>query len=153
MASYWPAIAANPSARRSDLEFANWMNNVSKIVFSKTLKKADWNNSRVVKEKISEEMARVKKQPGKDMIMWGGVSIVNTFIKLGLIDEYQLWVAPVVLGEGKSLFNRVPNKRNLTLVKTKTFSNGVVILHYQQAQLKVKKEGMSQVDTVLREIR
>jgi dihydrofolate reductase len=134
MADYWPTIAANPSARRKDLEFAEWMNSLPKIVFSKTLKEVGWNNSRLVKEKIPEEIAKVKQQPGKDMIMWGGVSIVNTFIKLGLIDEYQIWVAPVVLGNGKSPFKSIPKRRSLTLVKTKTFSNGVVILYYKQSK-------------------
>jgi dihydrofolate reductase len=134
MANHWPAIAANPSARRKDLEFADWMNNLPKIVFSKTLQEVRWNNSRLVKDRIPEEIAKVKQQPGKDLIMWGGVSIANTFVKLGLIDEYQIWVAPVVLGNGKSLFKSISNRRNLILVKTKTFSNGVVILYYKQSR-------------------
>lgn len=130
MAIHWPSVAANPTARRKDIEFADWMNSIPKIVFSKTLKKAEWSNTRIVHEKISEEIAKIKRKPGKDMIMWGGVGIVNTFIKLGLIDEYQIWIAPVVLGNGKSLFNNIHDRRNMKLVKTKSFSNGVVILYY-----------------------
>jgi len=131
MAQYWPAVATNPSARRKDIEFADWMNRLPKIVFSKTLKEVRWNNSRLVKDGIAEEIAKVKQQPGKDMILWGGVGIVHTFIKLGLIDEYQIWVAPVVLGKGKALFKKITEQHKFKLVKTKAFSNGVVILYYK----------------------
>lgn len=129
MASHWPKVAMNPSARRKDIEFACMMNTLPKIVFSKTLKETEWSNSRVVNNNISEEIFRLKRQPGNDMIMWGGVNIVQTFIQRRLIDEYNIWVAPVILGVGKPLFKDV-KKLDLRLTQSVTFSNGVVLFTY-----------------------
>jgi len=129
MAAHWPKVVHNPDARRKDIEFAWLMNTLPKVVFSKTLKKAEWNNSRVVHNNISEEIFRLKRQPGNDMIMWGGVNIVQTFIQRRLIDEYNIWVAPVILGVGKPLFKDV-QKLDLILTQSVTFSNGVVLFTY-----------------------
>lgn len=131
MAKHWPAVETDIYARTKDIEFAKWMNTMPKVVFSKTLEKAEWNNSRIVKDNIAEEISKLKRQPGKDMIMWGGVGIVSAFLKLGLIDEYQIWVAPVVLGTGIPLFKNVRKSFNLELLNTKQFSNGVNILRYR----------------------
>jgi dihydrofolate reductase len=86
MAHYWPAAATNPSTSKSDLEIAHKMNNLPKIVFSKTLQEVRWNNSRLVKENIAEEISKMKQQPGKDMVIFGSGSIVSTLMQLGLID-------------------------------------------------------------------
>ena len=131
MAKHWTAVAADPSARKQDIEFANWMNELPKVVFSKTLSTSEWNNSRIIKDNIAREISEMKLQPGKDMIMWGGVSIISTFIQLGLIDEYQIWVAPVVLGRGLPLFNNIKKSIDLKLLRTLQFSNSVILLSYK----------------------
>jgi len=135
MADYWPS----PSATRDDPIIADRMNNLPKIVFSKTLQKAEWNNSRLVKENIAEEISRMKQQPGKDIVIFGSGSIVSTFMQLGLIDEYRIIVNPVVLGNGKRLFKGIDDKHNLKLLKTKVLSSGVVILYYQPVGKEEKK--------------
>lgn len=98
MADYWPAAATNPSISKSELEIADKMNNLPKIVFSKTLQEVKWNNSRLVKENSAEEISKMKQQSGKDMAIFGSGSIVSTFMQHGLIDEYRIIVNPVVLG-------------------------------------------------------
>jgi dihydrofolate reductase len=134
MADYWPAAATNPSTSKGDLEIADKMNNLPKIVFSKTLQEVQWNNSRLVKENIAEEISKIKQQPGKDMVIFGSGSIVSTFMQLGLIDEYRIIVNPIVLGSGEPLFKGINDKQNLKLLKTRVFSSGIVILFYEPAQ-------------------
>ena len=131
MADYWPAAATNPSTPKSDLEIADKMNNLPKIVFSKTLQEVKWNNSRLVKENIAEEISKMKQQPGKDMVIFGSGTIVSTFMQHGLIDEYRIIVNRIVLGNGKPLFKGINDKQNLKLLKTRVFGSGVVILYYQ----------------------
>jgi dihydrofolate reductase len=131
MADYWPAAATNPSTSKSDLEIADKMNNLPKIVFSKTLQKVEWKNTRLVKENIAEEISKMKQESGKDMVIFGSGSIVTTLMQLGLIDEYRIIVNPVVLGSGKPLFKGINDKQNLKLLKTKVLGSGIVILYYQ----------------------
>jgi dihydrofolate reductase len=107
------------------------MNNLPKIVFSKTLQEVRWNNSRLIKENIAEEISKMKQQPGKDLVIFGSGSIVSTLMQLGLIDEYRIIVNPVVLGNGKPLFKGIKDKQNLKLLKTRVFGSGVVIHYYQ----------------------
>jgi dihydrofolate reductase len=135
MADYWPAAATNPSTSKSDLEIADKMNNLPKIVFSKTLQEVKWNNSRLVKENLAEEISKMKQQPGKDMVIFGIGSIVSSFMQHGLIDEYRIIVNPVVLGNGKPLFKEINDKQNLKLLKTRAFSSGVVILYYEPVKI------------------
>lgn len=122
MADYWPSATESIAPK---------MNNLPKIVFSKTLEKGEWKNSRLVKENITEEVSNLKKQSGKDLVIFGSASIASSFIKLGLIDEYRIIVNPVVLGSGKPLFKDIKEKINMKLLKTQTFSCGNVILYYQ----------------------
>jgi dihydrofolate reductase len=129
MASYWPA----PSAIENDPVVAGLMNRLPKTVFSKTLAKADWNNTRVVKgaERVAEEIAKLKQQPGKDLLLFGSADLASTLTQLGLIDEYRIMVNPVVLGRGTPLFKAVKDKLRLKLVNARTFGNGNVLLSYQ----------------------
>jgi dihydrofolate reductase len=131
MQEYWTTVPANPSSSQHEIDHAHWIENTSKIVFSKTLEKVEWKNSRLVKENIAEEISKLKQQPGKDMIILGSPSLAQTFMQLGLIDEYRLNVNPVVLGSGKPLFKDIKDKINLKLVKSKTLKTGVVSLVYQ----------------------
>lgn len=126
-ADYWPT----PSAYKENPIIAPMMNELPKIVFSSTLNRAEWNNSMVVKENIAEEISKLKKQPGKDMVIFGSGTIVSAFAKLGLIDLYRLIVNPVVLGSGKPLFKGLDNKLKLKLLNAKALGSGNVILEYE----------------------
>lgn len=127
MASYWPTA----TAAANDQMIIDAMNNLPKIVFSKTLKKVDWKNSRLVKDDIEGEVAKLKQQPGKDMVIYGSGSIVSTLAQAGLIDEYRIFVNPVVLGNGKPLFKDIQSRLTLKHINTKTFGNGLVLLCYR----------------------
>lgn len=134
MAGFWPT----PAAASQHPIFTNFMNDSPKVVFSRTLKKADWKNTIVVKEINKEEILKMKQQPGKNMIIFGSGSIVNQLADLGLIDEYQLMVNPVILGKGKPLFNDVKDRINLKLLKARTFKSGGAALHYELEKDKAK---------------
>ena len=130
-AGAWPNVPENPSVSEGEKEYARKLNAMRKIVFSRTLEKVEWNNSSLAKEVIPEAIENMKQEPGKDMVIYGSASIVQAFTNLGLIDEYQLLVHPVVLGSGKPLFKNIKDKVNLKLVETKSFNSGVVGLYYQ----------------------
>jgi dihydrofolate reductase len=127
---YWETADKNPSLSAYELEFARIWQNMSKIVFSKTLDQVQ-GNTRLVRGNIAEEVAKLKAQPGKNMAI-GGANIASAFIQLGLIDEYWLYIHPVVLGSGTPLFPTLGNPINLRLVETRTFDSGVVYLRYQR---------------------
>jgi dihydrofolate reductase len=129
--AYWETADTNPSSPEYELEFARIWKNMSKIVFSKTLEQVQ-GNARLVREDIAAEIATLKAQPGKDMDL-GGPTIASTFMQLGLIDEYRLYVQPVVLGSGTTMFPALDNAINLRLVETRAFASGVVYLRYQGA--------------------
>ena len=127
MASYWPT----PAAQADDPMVAEKMNTMPKIVFSRTLDKVEWNNTRLVKGDAVKEISQLKQEPGKDLLIFGSADLASTLTNLGLIDEYRIMVNPVVLGKGKPLFKDVKEKLNLRLLKTKTFGNGNVLLYYE----------------------
>ena len=130
-AGAWPYVPDKPGADPGEVAYAHKVNAMRKIVFSKTLESVEWNNSRLVKEVIPEEIENLKQEPGRDMVIYGSASLVRTLTNLGLIDEYQLLVHPVVLGGGKPLFQDIKDTVKLKLVNTKTHPSGVVILSYQ----------------------
>ena len=101
------------------------------VVFSKTLSRVEWNNSTLVKEVIPEDIENMKHEPGRDMVIYGSASLVRTLTNLGLIDEYQILVHPVILGSGKPLFQDIKDQVKLKLVQTMTHPSGVVLLSYQ----------------------
>jgi dihydrofolate reductase len=131
MESYWPTVLTNPSSTKHDLDHARWIENIPKIVFSKSLAKVEWNNTRLIKDNIAAEISKLKQQPGKDLVIFGSPGLARTFIQLDLIDEYRLTVNPVVLGSGMPLFNDLKDRVELKLLNTKTFGSGVVALHYK----------------------
>jgi len=130
MASYWPT----PAAQADDPIVAEKMNTMPKIVFSRTLNTVEWNNTRLVKGDAAEEISKIKQQPGRDLLIFGSADLASTLTNLGLIDEYRIMVNPVVLGKGNPLFKDIEEKLNLSLLKTKTFGNGNVLLYYQPAK-------------------
>ena len=127
MASYWPT----PMAMENDPTVAEGMNNADKIVFSRTLKNAGWNNTRILKENIFAEIKKLKAMPAKDMVILGSGSIATQFAEQGLIDEYQIMIDPVVIEEGTPIFKNIKHKPDLKLTDTKTFKSGVVLLSYE----------------------
>ena len=106
------------------------MNSLPKIVFSRTLDTAEWNNSKLVKENVAEEVSQLKQQPGKDNAIFGSSDLAVTLAEHGLIDEYRLIVNPVVLGEGKTLLKGMKDKLQLKLIRTRIFNSGNVLLCY-----------------------
>jgi dihydrofolate reductase len=124
MADYWPTVTTE------DPIITDYMNNSLKIVFSRTLEKADWNNTRLLREINAEQILDMKEQPGKDIVIYGSGSLVSTLAQSGLIDDYRIFVNPVVLGRGKHLFAGLKERLKLNLLRTKTFQCGVVLLHY-----------------------
>jgi dihydrofolate reductase len=133
MAQYWPAKCGDPGCRGEDFAFANMMNSYTKVVFSNTITSATWHNSKVIKGNIQKKVAKLKQQPGKDMIIYGSGKLVSTL--LHLVDEYQLWLHPVALGNGKPLFAALHNQLKMTLVKVKKFDSGVIVLYYRSGPL------------------
>ena len=127
MESYWP----NAMADAEDPRIINAMNNFSKVVFSKTLKTVDWKNSKIINGNLFEEVSRLKQQPGKDMVIYGSGSIVSTLTQKGLIDDYRIFVCPVLLGNGIPQFREINTRKSLKLLDTKSFKSGLVLLHYQ----------------------
>jgi dihydrofolate reductase len=130
MAKYWPSKLTDLLCPKEDIVFADMINSCRKVVFSKTLQDTTWHNSRLVKQSIKKEVTTLKQQPGKDMIIYGSGSIVAALTRLNLIDEYILWLHPVVLGKGKMLFKNGNATPYLKLKKTREFNTGVVILYY-----------------------
>lgn len=127
MASYWPT----EEAMKNDPVVAEVMNSASKIVFSRTLDRVEWDNTRLVKGNIEEEISKLKQQPGNDMVILGSGSIVSALEQRGLIDEYSFMVNPIILGQGRSIFQGIKDRLHLKLLKTRTFKSGNVLLQYQ----------------------
>jgi dihydrofolate reductase len=127
---YWPTVVKNPTGIKSMDEFAVTMDNITKIVFSRTLKNVEWKTARLAKKGLKEEVLELKQKTGKEILV-GSPSLITALIQLGLIDEFQLCVHPVVLGSGLPLFKNINDRINLKLLKTKTFGSGAVILYYE----------------------
>jgi dihydrofolate reductase len=127
MASYWPT----PMAMQNYPVVAEGMNNLSKVVFSKTMDKASWKNTRLVKNDLASEVRKMKDESGDGMAILGSGTIVAQLAEEGLIDEYQIAVIPVVLGAGRTMFGGIKRRLNLTLKKTRVFGNGNVVLWYE----------------------
>jgi dihydrofolate reductase len=124
MASYWPSAKG---------EIADSMNGLPKIVASRTLEKADWHNTRLVRDNVPEEIARLKAESGKDVFTFGSADLSASLIPHGLIDELRICVVPLVLGGGTPLFKASPERLKLRLVSTRPLTSGAVVLHYRPA--------------------
>jgi dihydrofolate reductase len=127
---YWETADENPSLAEHELEFARIWKDLPKVVFSKTLEKVE-GKARLVTDGVGEEVARLKERPGKDLAV-GGAGLASTCMKLGLIDEFRLFVSPVVLGGGTPYFPALDERTNLELVETRTFGSRVVYVRYRR---------------------
>ena len=127
MVSYWPT----PAALERDRAVAEGMNKLPKVVFSRTLDKVSWNNTRLVKGDLVTVVRTMKHEPGEGMVILGSGSLVSQLAQAGLIDEYQIVVKPVALGEGRTMFKGLKETLTLKLTKTRAFTNGNVLLSYE----------------------
>ncbi len=125
MAAYWP------SAERD--EIAEKMNGLQKLVVSSTLKKTEWNNSTLITGDFVQEISRLKEEPGKDIVILGSATLASDLLQRGLIDEYRVILAPLLLGRGNPLFRDIRHKLALRLGRTKLLRSGVIVLYYQKA--------------------
>jgi dihydrofolate reductase len=126
MENYWPT----ETALVNDPVVAGIMNSKPKIVFSKTLKKAVWNNTKLIVDNVANEITKLKKQPGNDLVIFGSADLSTTLIEHNLIDEFEIMLNPVILGKGNPLFKNINNRINLKLADTRVFRNGNVLLTY-----------------------
>jgi len=127
MAAYWPT----PEPIKNDPITAGKMNSLTKIVFSKTLKNAAWQNTTLIKEDVAGEVKKLKAQPGKDILVLGSGSIVAYLTEMDMVDEFRIIVNPIILGDGKPQFNKNLTRKLLKLTDIRQLNSGVVILYYQ----------------------
>ncbi len=130
MEDYWPTAGTKPGADKHDIEHSKWTNAATKLVFSSTLQKTNWQGTRIIRTNIKEEMDKLKSQPGKDILMFGSPTLAQNFMSMGLFDEYRLNVNPIILGKGIKLFGEHAKPIKLELKDTKQFDQGVIELHY-----------------------
>jgi len=130
---YWRTVLKNPTGNKAMDEFAVVIDNIPKIVFSRTLKNVEWESAKLANRDIKEEVFELRQQPGKDILV-GSPGLIVSLLKLHLIDEYQLCVHPVIAGTGLPLFKNINDKTHLKLLKTKIFGGGAVILYYEPAK-------------------
>jgi dihydrofolate reductase len=124
MADFWPT---------SDDAYAAPMNEIPKVVFSKTLQRADWNKSRIARGELADEIAELKREPGKDLLAWGGAAFAQSLSRLGLVDEYRLILTPVALGDGLPLFKDLKAPLQLDLVDAHKYDTGAALHIYRPA--------------------
>ena len=127
MANYWPT----PLAIEDDPVVAAKMNSISKYVFSRSLRSADWENTQLIHRDAGDEIPNLKQQPGGDLFIFGSANLASSLTRQGLIDEYRLMLNPLVLGDGRPLFEGLDERLSLKLIKTKVFASGNVLLTYQ----------------------
>lgn len=127
MASFWPT----PAAAKMAAEVAENINKAPKVVFSKKMDQALWNNTRIIKGDLAEEIRTLKEAPGDDLVLMGSGSIISQIALANVIDEYQLVVNPIVLGKGRTMFDGIEDKLNLNLATTRVFQNGNVLMVYK----------------------
>jgi dihydrofolate reductase len=128
---YWRTVLKDASASEHDLEHAKWIEDVEKIVFSTTLTTSDWNNTKIISGNIQEEVTKLKEQKGKDLVIFGSPTLATSLMELGLIDEFQFTISPVILGEGKTFLSDITNKVNLELISTEPLEGGIITVHYR----------------------
>jgi len=131
MATYWPFQAKCMNFPRTDIAYADMMNNYQKVVVSSTMSGVWWNNSLLLNGNLKRAVENLKNQHGRDILTYGSISVVNKLAAVNLVDEYQFWVHPVILGNGRPLFIRKKNTILLKLVSQKVFSSGVMLMIYR----------------------
>jgi len=131
MESYWPTAAQLPTATKHDVEHSRWYNRVTKVVLSKTMNEVSLANTKIIDGNLAAEIVKLKQDVGKDILMFGSPTAAHSLMTEKLIDDYWLFVNPVLLGRGIPLFKGITDKVALKLVASNMFSSGVVCLHYE----------------------
>jgi len=133
MQSYWPKAGEQPNASKHDIEHSTWYNRVSKVVLSKTMKEAGLHNTKVIGDQLSDNINKIKQQGGKNILIFGSPRASQSLLNQGLIDEFWLFVNPIILGQGMPLFKNITGTTKLKFVESKTFTCGVIALHYAKS--------------------
>jgi dihydrofolate reductase len=133
MQSYWPKAGEQPNASKHDKEHSAWYNKVSKIVLSKTISEKGLDNTVVISDQLADKINKIKKQDGKNILIFGSPGASQSLLNQGLIDEFWLFVNPIILGQGMPLFKDITGTTKLKLVESKTFACGVIALHYEKS--------------------
>lgn len=131
MENYWPTAADRPNATKHDIQHSRWYNSALKIVFSRTMQQLNLNNTRIISSNIGEEVKKLKQLQGKNLLLIGSPRLTQTFLQLQLIDEFYLYLNPIILDRGMPLFKKVGDRVNLNLLEVMRFQSGVVGLHYE----------------------
>ncbi len=139
MENYWPTVVEKPTGEKATDEFAVIIQNILKIVFSRTLNNVEWKYVKLAKGGVKEEVLKLKQQSGKDILV-GSPSLIITLAKLSLIDEYQFCIHPVIVGHGLPLFKNINDRTILKLLKTKTFSSGSIALYYEPTKKLIEND-------------
>ena len=132
MEAYWPTAGEKPGATKHDREHSAWYKKVARVVLSKTLNETGLLNTKVIADNLAENINKIKQQPGKNIMIFGSPRASYSLLNLGLVDEFWIFVNPILLGQGIPLFKDVPEIIKLRLLETKTFTTGVVALHYRK---------------------
>jgi len=132
MQSYWPTAGDAPNASKHDKVHSAWYNNVSKVVLSKTLQEAGLHNTKVISDQLPDNINELKQQHGKNILIFGSPGASQSLLNEGLIDEFWLFVNPIILGQGMPLFKNITGATKLKLAESKTFASGVIALHYEK---------------------
>lgn len=127
---YWRSVVANPTGEQAFDDFAIIMDRIPKVVFSRTLKNVEWESARIAERDLKEEVLALKQQPGNEILVCSR-SLIIALINLGLVDEFQIMVHPVIAGKGMPLFEMISDRTVMKLVNTKTFRSGAVTLYYE----------------------
>ncbi len=135
MSEHWPKAATRTLVTRDDREFAERMNLLPKTVFSKTLDRVEWQNTKIAKATVSEEIMRLKQLSGKDIVIWGGIRMLSSCFSAGLADEYRITIIPVWIGKGQTISKHTEKIVSLKLMNTRVFANGVVCITYKKNEL------------------
>jgi dihydrofolate reductase len=131
MEGYWPTAADQPNASKHDIEHSAWYKKVDKVVLSTTMKSNL--KVKVVKDNLAEEISKIKNQGGKDIVIFGSPRTTHALMQNNLVDEFWLFINPILIGKGMPMFSEISERRKLKLLETKIFSSGVLGLHYQNA--------------------
>jgi dihydrofolate reductase len=131
MQSYWPDAGKKPNASKHDKKHSVWYNKVSKVVLSKTISEKGLDNTKVISDQLADNINNIKKQDGKNILIFGSPTASHSLLSQGLIDGFRLFVNPVLLGQGIPLFKGVTETTKLKFIETKSFSCGVIALHYE----------------------
>jgi dihydrofolate reductase len=132
MEGYWPTAADQPNATKHDIEHSAWYNKVDKVVLSTTLRSSS--KVKIVTDNLVEEIKKIKNQGGKDIVIFGSPRATHSLMQNNLVDEFWLFINPVLIGKGMPMFSGISDRKKLTLLDTKVFSSGVIGLHYQSGK-------------------